>query len=67
MIGRVHNVSQGGICFISTEPIPQSSLVRCDIGVSESPVSIPTLMQVRWIQKQRLQADTYLTGLQFLF
>ncbi|HLV88392.1 MAG TPA: PilZ domain-containing protein [Candidatus Sulfotelmatobacter sp.] len=65
--GRVHNVSRGGICFISTEPVPQSSLVRCDITISEPPVSIPTLMQVRWIQKQRLQPDTYLAGLQFLF
>jgi hypothetical protein len=65
--GRLHNISQGGICFISSELIRQSSLVRCCIGVSESPVGIPTLMQVRWVQKQRLQPDTYLTGLQFIF
>jgi hypothetical protein len=44
----------------------QSCLVRCEIGVSEIPVSIPTLMQVRWTRKQSLQADTYVTGLQFV-
>jgi hypothetical protein len=44
----------------------RSCLVRCEIGVPELPVSIPTLMQVRWTRKQSLQADTYLTGLQFL-
>jgi hypothetical protein len=40
--------------------------VRCEISVSEIPVRIPTLMQVRWTRKQSLQADTYVTGLQFL-
>ena len=64
--GRVHNISHGGICFITTQPIRQSSPVRCRIGAPEAPVNIPTLMQVRWIQKHKLQPDTYLVGLQFL-
>ncbi len=41
-------------------------MVRCEICVSEIPVSIPTLMLVRWTRKQNLQAEIYLTGLQFL-
>lgn len=64
--GRVHNVSKGGICLVSPQPMVRSCLVRCEISVSEIPVSIPTLMQVRWTRKQSLQADSYLTGLQFL-
>ena len=66
VVGRVQNVSKGGLCLISPQPIAKSCLVRCEIGISETPVSIPTLMQVRWTRKQNLQADTYLTGLQFL-
>ena len=66
VVGRVQNVSRGGLCFISPQPIAQSCLVRCEIGVSEIPVGIPTLMQVRWMRKQSLQANTYVTGLQFL-
>jgi hypothetical protein len=66
VIGRVQNVSRGGICLVSPQPMAQSCLVRCEIGVSEIPVSIPTLMQVRWTRKQSLQADTYVTGLQFV-
>jgi hypothetical protein len=66
VVGRVQNVSKGGLCLISPQPIAQSCLVHCEIGISETPVSIPTLMQVRWTRKQNLQADTYLTGLQFL-
>ncbi|MGA8216585.1 MAG: PilZ domain-containing protein [Candidatus Sulfotelmatobacter sp.] len=66
VLGRVQNLSKGGLCLISPQPLARSCLVRCEIGVSEIPVSIPTLMQVRWTRKQNLQADTYLTGLQFL-
>lgn len=66
VVGRVQNVSKGGLCLVSPQSIARSCLVRCEISVSEIPVSIPTLMQVRWTRKQSLHADTYLTGLQFL-
>jgi hypothetical protein len=66
VVGRVQNVSKGGVCLISSHPMVQSCLMRCEIGVSEIAVSIPTLMQVRWTRKQSLQDDTYISGLQFL-
>lgn len=66
VVGRVQNMSKGGLCLISSQPVAQSCLVRCEVGVSEIPVGIPTLMQVRWTRKRNLQAETYLTGLQFL-
>lgn len=66
IVGRVQNVSKGGLCLISPQPMAESSVVRCEICVSEVPVSIPTLMLVRWTRKQNLQAEIYLTGLQFL-
>lgn len=66
IVGRVQNVSKGGLCLISPRPMAGLSVVRCEICVSEIPVSIPTLMLVRWTRKQNLQAEIYLTGLQFL-
>jgi hypothetical protein len=66
VLGRVQNVSKGGICFLSQQPIARSALLRCEITVAEVPVGIPTLMQVRWTRKQNLQAESYLSGLQFL-
>lgn len=66
VVGRVQNMSKGGLCLISSQPVAKSCLVRCEIGVSEIPVGVPTLMQVRWIRKRDLQAETYITGLQFL-
>ena len=66
VFGRVQNVSKGGVCLISSHPMVQSCLMRCEIGVSEIAVGIPTLMQVRWTRKQSLPDDTYVSGLQFL-
>jgi hypothetical protein len=66
VVGRVQNVSKGGLCLVSPRPMARSCLVRCEIRVSEIPVSIPTLMQVRWTRRKSRQADTYLIGLQFL-
>lgn len=66
VVGRVQNVSKGGLCLVSPQPMARSCVVHCEISVAEVPVSIPTLMQVRWTRKKSRQADTYLTGLQFL-
>jgi hypothetical protein len=52
--------------MISGRRMKPSSLVHCDIGVTESPVSIPTLMEVRWTEKPTFQPESYLSGLQFL-
>jgi len=66
VLGRVQNVSQGGICVLSQKLIPRSALLRCEVGVSEVPVAIPTLLQVCWSRKQNVEAASYLTGLKFL-
>jgi hypothetical protein len=52
--------------MMSAHPMRPSSLVHCDIGVTETPISIPTLMEVRWTEKQTFQSESYLSGLQFL-
>jgi PilZ domain len=64
--GRVQNVSEGGLCFLSPRPLDKQALVRCEIVVSDLPVHIPTLMQVCWNQKQRVSPETYVCGLKFL-
>jgi PilZ domain-containing protein len=60
--GKVENIGVGGICLLSDRSIPLSSLVRCEIVVPGTSVTIPTLMQVRWAQKRPNRI-----GLQFLF
>ena len=67
MLGRIQNMSKGGVCFLSQAPITRASLLRCEIGITDVPLSIPTLALVRWTKKQNLESSSYLSGLQFLF
>ncbi len=59
-------MSQGGLCVITPNALPESSIVRCEIAIGEAPVKIGTLGQVRWTEKQKLDPDEYLSGLSFL-
>jgi hypothetical protein len=67
VLGRIQNVSKGGICFLSQQPVTQASLLRCEIGMEDAPTAVPTLLLVRWTKKQNLESNSYLSGLQFLF
>ncbi len=67
VLGRIQNMSKGGICFLSSQPITRASLLRCEIGMSDVPLSVPTLLLVRWTKKQGVESNSYLSGLQFLF
>ena len=63
--GRIENASRGGISVLSTQSAPVSSLVRCEIVLSRSGGTIPTLMQVRWNQKSEFGKE-HRMGLQFV-
>ena len=64
--GRIHNISEGGVCLVTSRPIETSSVLRCEITIGDLPLRIATLMQVRWTQKQDLETEAYLSGLDFL-
>ena len=59
------NISAGGLCIVSDQPILQSSLVCCQIRVSEIPVAVPVLMRVQWVQKIS-KGRKFRVGLKFL-
>jgi hypothetical protein len=63
---RLYNLSNGGVCILSSKPLQASTFVCCNFPVFESPVSIPTLMQVRWSVKQGQKSPSYMSGLQFV-
>lgn len=64
--GRIHNLSNGGVCILSSSPLQADTFVRCDLPAFDVPVSIPTLMQVRWTAKRGLKSPGYMSGLQFV-
>lgn len=63
---RLHNLSNGGVCILSSSPLQTSTFVCCNFQVFDSPVSIPTLMQVRWTVKRGQKSPSYISGLQFV-
>ncbi|MGA8274260.1 MAG: PilZ domain-containing protein [Candidatus Sulfotelmatobacter sp.] len=67
ILGRAQNMSKGGICFSSQQPVSQSSLLRCEMNIADAPVTVPTLLLVRWTKKAKIRGNNYLCGLQFLF
>ena len=64
--GRIQNVSEGGICIMSSTPLPVSTFVCCEIAMPDVPVSIPTLMQVRWTARRGNAGEHYVNGLRFI-
>lgn len=63
--GRIRNISAGGLCLLTNRPAKESHVLRCELPLPGIPVSIPTLMQVRWT-RQAPGKLRYLIGLQFL-
>jgi hypothetical protein len=64
--GRIHNLSNGGVCILSSSPLEPSMFVSCSFPASDVPVTIPTLMQVRWTAKRGSKSKSYISGLQFV-
>ena len=64
--GRIHNISDGGMCVSTPRPLPKPTLLRCEIAICDSSIRFATLMQVRWIERQKLPLDRFLSGLAFL-
>jgi len=65
VFGYLHNVSQRGMCVSSSVPLIVSKVVRCDVGIKDLPVSVPTVAQVRWVQK--INSRSFRCGLRYLF
>ena len=65
--GRVQNLSSGGVCILCSCSVQPSQIVYCNFPVTDTPVSIPTLMQVRWTVKRGQKSPNYLSGFQFVF
>lgn len=64
--GRIHNLSNGGVCILSSIPLQAATFICCSFPVADAPVSIPALMQVRWSVKRGNKSPSYISGLQFV-
>ena len=63
---QIQNLSTSGVCLLGDRPVELSQVFRCEILLPGLPVGIPTLLQVRWIDRPP-DAHAYRVGLQFVF
>jgi len=47
---QIKDISSGGICITLKRALPLSSVLRCEFKMADSGVSVPSLMQVRWVE-----------------
>src|SRR6266853_4184982 len=59
--GEIQNISSGGLCVLTSQPLTVSDVFRGEIGLAPIPITIPVLSDVRWVQK--LGEDLYRIGL----
>lgn len=59
--GRIQNISRNGICLVTSEPIRPSSVLRCEMPVSDSDIRFTTLMRLRWTRKS---GTAFISGLE---
>ena len=64
--GRIQNISQRGVCIVTTDPLKVSSVLRCEIPICESQPRVTTLMRVRWTRKQDFMPEGFISGLETL-
>jgi len=65
ILARVENVSQTGMCVSSRVPLMLTTSLRCMVTLDSLPIAVPTVAQVRWVEK--INSRTYRSGLQYLF
>lgn len=64
--GRIQNLSKGGACILSSTQLPPAAFVCCDFPLFDAPVSVPTLMQVRWTAKRGRKPPNFISGFEFV-
>jgi len=63
---RVQNISQSGICLVTSCPVEKASVLRCEIAIGDAPLRVATLMQVRWTRRQIAMPESFISGLEAL-
>ena len=64
--GRIEDVSEGGLCIRSSQPLTVSFPIKCNLSLAGSPVSVPTILKVQWTKKTAAEIRRYRSGLSFL-
>ncbi len=61
---QVVNASEGGLCVVLNRSLVLSAVIRCRFQLKDLPVTVPTLLQVRWVEPT--PEGKYRCGLMYL-
>lgn len=63
--GKVKDISDGGFCILTAHAPKTSTLLQGQLRLVRMPVQVPTLVQVRWINRSP-SGGGYKIGLQYV-
>lgn|ERR1022692_4833189 len=63
---RAQNISEAGMCLVTTDPVERFSVLRCEVPIGDTEQPVATLMQVRWTRQQSSGPESFLSGLKAL-
>ena len=66
LAGVTENIGVGGVGVLTDQLLSPGAVLRCEFALSDNPVLIPTLMRVRWSNRNAEGVGQYRIGLQFL-
>ena len=61
----IQNISRGGFGVLTDQAVSVLSPIRCEVQLEGLPASIPTLVQVRWVERSPSEKSARV-GLHFL-
>jgi len=64
-LGRIQDISAGGLCLFSNQMFTSPQLLRCEILLPGVSAGVPTLLRVRWCVKDPRRPG-YKAGAEFL-
>lgn len=63
--GVMKNISSGGLCLTSKTKVKVNEFLRLSFKLEAVPVAVPTLVEVRWVQKT--SDSNFKIGARFIF
>src|SRR5688500_3999404 len=63
---HVEDISEGGICVLTSKPLTLTIPVQCKIPLAKIPVALPVIMRVQWSHRVSTGSN-FRNGLQFLY
>ena len=65
--GKAENISMGGLCLLTAQPLKVAHPVRCEIPLGTKPVTIGAILRVCWtVPYSEKRGFRYKSGLQFV-